>query len=146
MRAILAAGIITNSNLSVMYAFKRIRTHLPPNINIGIAKGSKTFLGSSVESVAANMLEPGTECFFNCEKLRSIKIYSQGESNNNAFLGCKSLESLAFYGASLRKDFSIQDSPLISMSSPGENHQKLTIRRHSLYHHASSGSIRPGDR
>lgn len=117
MRAIVAAGVMTNDNRSAMYVLKDIRTHLPPNINFGVARGDRTFRGSSVEAVVANMLVPGIDCFYGCKKLRSIRVFHQGTSGGNAFLGCESLENLSFYGTTEAASFSLVDSPLISLAS-----------------------------
>ena len=117
MRVIVAAGRLTSSDTSSRYVGSGMRTHLPTQIRWGVAKCTRTFANSAVEVVKDNLIRPGTMCFSGCAKLRTIQVWSQGDSGGDAFKGCAALESLTFYGETEAKSFSLADSPLISLAS-----------------------------
>lgn len=119
MRAIVAAGVMTNDNRNNLYFGKGIRTHLPPQIHLGVTTGSYTFRQSAVETVDARYLVPGADCFCMCSKLRRINVYSPNTANSvlyNTYKGCEALETLTVQTVYARS-FWLGDSPLISLAS-----------------------------
>lgn len=119
MRAIVAAGVMTNDNRNNLYFGLGIRTHLPPRIHLGVTTGSYTFRQSAVETVDAKYLVPGADCFCMCSKLRRINVYSPNTANSvlyNTYKGCEALETLTVQTVYARSIW-LGDSPLISLAS-----------------------------
>ena len=120
MRAIYAAGAMTNSDVVSRYAATGIRTHLPAQIRWGVTESAAyTFRKSSVEVVSVTLLVPGSACFKDCARLKSATVYSPCSPNGNgydAWAGCASLESLTVTTVYARNVF-LGDSPLISLAS-----------------------------
>lgn len=120
MRAIVAAGVMTNSDLRARYAYTAIRTHLPQQIHVSAEKGLHTFRGcKNLEAVNASMLIPDTFCFNGCAKLRSVSVYSPNVNNAvyaDTWAGCVALETLKVQAVYARSIW-LGDSPLISLAS-----------------------------
>ena len=120
MRAIVAAGVMTNSDLRARYAYTAIRTHLPQQIHVSAEKGLHTFRGcKNLEAVNASMLIPDTFCFNGCAKLRSVSVYSPNVNNAvyaDTWAGCVALETLKVQAVYARSIW-LGDSPLISIAS-----------------------------
>lgn len=118
-RAVYAAGVMTNDNRQLLYAQRNIRTHLPPRIAYSITTGDRTFIGSKVEVVNASLLTTGTDCFNDCQKLKSIRVYSPNVHNAsypNTFRWCYALEELRVTKVYAR-DIWLGHSPLLSLAS-----------------------------
>lgn len=119
MRAIYAAGVMTNDNRQLLYAQRNIRTHLPPRIAYSVTTGDRTFVGSKVEVVDAQLLVPGVDCFNDCQKLKSIRVYSPNVHNAyhaNTYRWCHALEELRVTNVYAR-DIWLGHSPLLSVAS-----------------------------
>lgn len=118
-RAVYAAGVMTNDNRNLMYATRNIRTHLPSHIGYSVSGGERTFIGSKVEVVNAPLFTSGVDCFNNCQKLRSIRVYSPNVSNAyyaNTYRWCYALEELRVSTVYARNIW-LGHSPLLSLAS-----------------------------
>lgn len=118
-RAVYALGLMTNDNRNLRYAQRNVRTHLPTRLSLSVSTGERTFYSSKVEVVNAPLLVAGVDCFYDCQKLKSIKVYSPNTSstyNPNTFGKCYALEELRVTRVNARNIW-LGDSPLLSVES-----------------------------
>lgn len=120
MRAIVAAGVMTNDNRNFRYSGTSIRTHLPAQMRLSVAQGERVFRQNvMIEAIVAPLLVPGPDCFTNCHKLRRLTVYSPTPANSSqlsAYYGLESLEEFRVTTVYARS-FYLGDSPRISLAS-----------------------------
>ncbi len=111
------SGRLSNQSTTLFYAYRKIRTHLPVNINSQVALGERTFLASDVEAVNARLLNPTNGCFKWCSKLKSIFCWGPTTATaTEIFDGCSALEDIDFANPPII-NLSFKDSPLLSENS-----------------------------
>lgn len=116
MKAIYAAGIMTNDNRNKLYAYSYIRTHMPHRVVWSTIPCERTFGRSKIEVVDNSYIEANAECFRDCSKLKKAVIYSPNHGNSSPFVGCTALETLTVsrvYAAGVN----LADSPLLTLAS-----------------------------
>ncbi len=91
-------------------------------MQVSAMSSERTFQNcSNIERVVAPLIIAATYCFYECAKLKSLKVYApnnSNEKNSGIYLGCANLETIEF-STIYNGSFSLEDSPKINSTTIG---------------------------
>ncbi len=125
------AGVVYAAIANSFFRTKSILTHLPSSFQNTIVQGDYTFYSCKIiRKVFLPNLKPGVQTFYNCASLRSITvncpISDKAALGTQTYLGCFALENIVVNSQTFVKNFSLKDSPLVSVDSFNEIISKKT--------------------